>query len=158
MLSPQHNRVQLFKSCAGANMIKPIPMLVMLCDLSEWCVLKIVQPPLLSSSPCRLKIKPCFAQKHKQRIHYNQHKWTADFYYRIRRGFCPKSLQPEKTTLVSPVEPASRTSPAEPARRLRFINGFKFICSAHSMENIFIVQIWIIYINIVACKMCVINT
>ena len=57
MLSPQHNRVQLFKSYAGANMIKPVLILVMLCDLSEWCFLKIVQPPLLSSSHCCLTWK-----------------------------------------------------------------------------------------------------
>ena len=34
------------------------------------------------------------------------------FYYWFRRGLYPKSLQPERT-LVSPVEPASRTSPVE---------------------------------------------
>ena len=80
------------------------------------------------------------------------------FYYWFRRGFYPKSLQPEKKNpLVSPVEPASRTSPVEPAWRLRFIDGFKYICSARRLENIFTVQIWIIYINIVACKMCVIT-
>ena len=72
-------------------------------------------------------------------------------------GFYPKSPQPAKRTLVSPVEPASRTSLAEPAWRLRFIGGFKFICSARIMGNIFTAQIWIIYINIVACKMCVIT-
>ena len=81
------------------------------------------------------------------------------FYYWFRRGFYPKSLRPEKKNpLVSPVEPASRTSPVEPAWRLRFIDGFKFICSARSMGNIFTVQIWIIYIDIVACKMCVITS
>ena len=79
------------------------------------------------------------------------------FYYWFRRCFYPKSLQPEKNPLVSPVEPASRTSPVEPAWRLRFIDGFKFICSARSMGNIFTVQIWTIYINIVACKICVIT-
>ena len=55
------------------------------------------------------------------------------------------------------MEPASRTSTAEPAWRLRLIDGFKFIRSARSIANIFIVQIWIININIVACKMCVIT-
>ena len=54
------------------------------------------------------------------------------------------------------MESASRTSPVEPVWMLRFI-GFKFICSARSMGNIFTVQIWIICINIVACKMCVIT-
>ena len=78
--------------------------------------------------------------------------------YWFRRGFYPKSLQPEKKTLVSPVEPASRTSPVEHAWRLRFIDGFKFICSARSMGNIFTVHIWIIHIDIVACKMCVITS
>ena len=34
---------------------KPIQILVMLCDLSEWCFLNIVQSPLLSYSPCRLR-------------------------------------------------------------------------------------------------------
>ena len=72
------------------------------------------------------------------------------FYYWFRRGFYPKSLQPEKTTtLVSSVEPAPRTSPAEPAWRLRSIDVFKLICSARSMQKYFTVQIWIIYINIV---------
>ena len=80
------------------------------------------------------------------------------FYYWFQRGFYPKSLQPEKTTtLVSLVEPVPRTPPAEPAWRLRLIDGFKFICSARSMGNIFTDQIWIIYINIVACKICVIT-
>ena len=53
MLLPQHNSVQLFKSCAGARMIKPI--LVMLCDLLGWWFLKIVLPSWLSSSSCHLK-------------------------------------------------------------------------------------------------------
>ena len=53
MLSPQDNSVQLFKSYAGAKMIKPI--LVTLCDLSGWYFLKIVQLSLLLSSPCHLK-------------------------------------------------------------------------------------------------------
>ena len=79
------------------------------------------------------------------------------FYYWFRRGFYPKSPQPEKKNLVWPVEPASRTSPAEPAWRLGFIDGFKFICSARSMGNIFAIHIWITYINIDACKMCVIT-
>ena len=56
---------------------------------------------------------------------------------------------------LQPVEPASRTSPVEPTWRLRFIDGFKFICSARSVGNIFTAQIWIFYINIVACKICV---
>ena len=43
------------------------------------------------------------------------------FYYWFRRGFYPRSLQPEKKTLVSPVKPASRTSPAEPAWRLSLL-------------------------------------
>ena len=79
------------------------------------------------------------------------------FFYWFPRGFYSKSLQPEKKTLISPVEPAPRTSPAEPAWRLRLIDGFKFICPARSMGNIFTVQIWIIHINIVASKMCVIT-
>ena len=155
MLSPQRSRVQLFKSCAGANMIKPIPIIVMLCDLSEWCFLKIVQPPLLSSSPCRLKkshvCTEALGTDPLSSIFMNCWLW---FCYRFWRGFYPKSLQPEINPLVSPVEPASRTSPVEPAWKLRFIGGFKFICSARTMGNVFTVQIWIIYINIVACKMC----
>ena len=81
-------------------------------------------------------------------------RWLS-FYYWFRRGFFPKSLQPGKRPLVLSVEPASRISPVEPVWRLRFIDGFKYICSALSMGNIFTVQIWIISINIVACKMCV---
>ena len=120
-------------------MLKPMLILVMLCDLSEWCFLKIVQPPLLSSLPCHLKRKTCFAQKwSKGSILINIHELLT-------------------LILLSLVEPASRTSPVEPTWRLRFIDGFKFICSAHSMGHIFTVQIWIIYINIVACKMCVIT-
>ena len=73
------------------------------------------------------------------------------FHYWFRRGFYPKSLQPEKNPLLSPVKPASRTSPAEPVWRLRLVDGFRFICSARRIGNIFTVQIWISYFNIVAC-------
>ena len=48
------------------------------------------------------------------------------FYYWFRRGFYPKSLQPDKKPLVSPVEPATRTTHAERAWRLWLIDGFKF--------------------------------
>ena len=141
-------------------MINPKPIFFMLCDLSEWCFLNIVQPPLLSSLPCRLKRKPCFAQKALAMDPFSStfmNCWLW-FYNWFRRGFYPKSLQPEKKNpLVSPVEPASRTSPGAPAWRLRLIDGFKFIFSARSMGNMFIVQIWITYIDIVACKMCVIT-
>ena len=82
----------------------------------------------------------------------------ADFDFTIDFEEALSEIPPtRKTTRVLPVEPASGTSPVEPTRRLRFIDGFKLICSARSMGNIFNVQIWIIYINIVACKMCVIT-
>ena len=116
MLSPQHTCVQLFKSCAGANMIKPIPIHVMLCDLSEWCFLKIVQPPLLSSSPCRLKRKPCLHKGVSNgSILINIHELLTLILLSISKRFYPKSLQLEKKRLVSPVEPAPRISHVEPA-------------------------------------------
>ena len=65
-------------------------------------VFKIVQPPLLSSSPCHLKRKPCFctnalATNPFSSTFMNGWLW---FYYRFRRGFYLKSLQPEKKTLL----------------------------------------------------------
>ena len=83
---------------------------------------------------------------------------TADFDFTIdfEEAFI-RNPSNQKKTLVSPMEPASRTSHVEPAWRIRFIAGFKFICSARSMGNIFTVQISIIYINIGACKICVIT-
>ena len=82
--------------------------------------------------------------------------WLWGFFIDFEEAFIQNPSN-QKKTLISPVEPAPRTSPAEPAWRLRLIDGFKFICPARSMGNIFTVQIWIIYINIVASKMCVIT-
>ena len=155
MLSPQQNSVQLFKSCASARMIRPIR--IMLCDLLEWWFLKIVQPSLMSSSSCHSK-------KRKPTMFWTEPLATDPFsspfmncliwlYYWFLRGFYPKSLQPEEN-LISPQEPVWRASPVESTWRLRFIGGFKFICSARSMGNVFVIQIWIIYINTVACKIC----
>ena len=144
MLSPQHNRVQLFKSCARANMIKPMPILVMLYDLSEWCFFKDCPASLIVTSTLPFRKKAMFCTKVLATEPFSSTFMNCLiwFYYWFRRGFYRKSLQPEKkNTIVSPVEPASRTSPAEPARRLRFIDGFKFICLAPSMGNIFTVQI-----------------
>ena len=139
MLSPQHTCVQSFKSCAGTNMIKPIPILVMLCDLSEWCFLKIVQPPLLSSSPCRLK-KALFCTKALATDPFSStfmNCWLW-FYYWFRRGFYPKSLQPEKNLLY-------RLWNLHQGHHLWSLHeGLGFICPARSMGNIFTVQIWIL--------------
>ena len=140
-------------------MIKPIPILVMLCDLSEWCFLKIVQPLLLSSSHCRLKESHVLHKSVSNGfILINIHELLTLILLLISKRLLSEIPPTRKNPLASPVEPASRTSPVEHARRLRFIDGFKFICSAHSMGNVFTVQIWIIYIDIVACKMCVITS
>ena len=139
-------------------MIKTIPLLVTLCDLSERCFLKIVQTPLLSSSPCRLKRKSCFAQSVSNgSILINIHKLLTLILLLISKRLSSAIPPTRKKNLVSPVGPASRTSPVEPAWRLNYFHGFKFISSARSMGNIFSVQIWKIYINIVACKIFVIT-
>ena len=156
MLSPEHNSVQLFKSCGGARMIKSI--LVMLYDLLGWCFLKIFQPPLLSSSSCYLKNKANHVLGRSfsnGSILNTLHELLNLNVLLIPKGFYPKSPQPQEN-LVSHVEPAWRASHVEPTRRRRVIDGFKFICSARSIRNVFTIQTWIIYINIVACK-CVNN-
>ena len=80
--------------------------------------------------------------------------FTIDFTIDFEEAFIQNPSNQKRKPLVSPVEPASRTSPVEPAWRLRFVDGFKSICAACSMGNVFIVQIWIIDISSVACKMC----
>ena len=66
---------QLFKSCAGAKMIKP--MLVMLCNFCGWYFLKIVQPPLFSTSSCRLKKKAMYRNFSNGSILINIHEFIT---------------------------------------------------------------------------------
>ena len=122
MLSTQHNSVQLFKSYAGAKMIKPI--LVALWDLSGWYFLTIAQPSLLLSSPCHLKYGRHVLHRrfNNGSILLNSHELLIlILLLNSTKFFFPKSLQPEET-----VEPAWRASPVEPVWKLRFIDGFKF--------------------------------
>ena len=145
MLSSQYNSVQLLKSYARAKMIKPI--LVTFCELSGWYFLNIAQPSLLLSSPCHLQ-KPCFAQNIWQWIHSNQHSWTANFDITIdfKEVFIQNSSNQKKHLY--------RLLNLYEGHHLWFIDGFKLICSARSMGHVFTVQIWIVHINIVECKVC----
>ena len=166
MLSPEHNRVQLFKSCAGANMIMPIPIFVIWCDLSELVLFKDCAASLIVILlPLKRKVMFCtktLATDPFSSAFMNCWLW---FYYWFQ-GFYPKSLEPETPPPPPPPPPLLYGLwNLHQGHRLwnlheglKFIDGFKFICSERSKGNIFTVQIWIIHINIVACKMYVITS
>ena len=81
-----------------------------------------------------LKKKATFSTKALATDPSHKHSWTADFDFAFdfEEAFI-RNPSNQKKTLVLPVEPAWRTSPAVPAWRLRFIDGFQFTCSARSM-------------------------
>ena len=147
----QHNSVQLFKSYASAKMIKPI--LATLYDLSGWCFFKIAQLSLLLSSLSHLKSYVLHRRFSNGSILLNIHELLTLILLLISKKLLSE-IPPSRKTLVSPVEPAWRASPVEPVWRLRFSGCFKFVYPVRSMGNVFTVQIWIIYINIAAYKMC----
>ena len=147
MLSTQHNSVQLFKSYAGAKMIKPI--LVTLCDLAGWYFLKIAQPSLLLSSPCHLKYgwHVLHRRFNNGSILLNSHELLILILLLNSTKFFFRNPSNQKK-LLNLHEGHHLWNLYESLGLLMVSN------SARGTGNVFTVQIRIIHINIVACEMC----